>query len=81
MSDEKPGDGGQEPREKPMFAHQPWMVGMVLVFGVVAILAGLVNPVWFLIGAPCILVLAVYIYVRIVGRNQAGDPYDPGEDG
>jgi hypothetical protein len=61
----------REAPERPVFAHQPWMVGVVLVFAVVAILAGLVNPVWFLVGAPCILVLAVYIYVRIASRGRA----------
>lgn len=81
MNDEQTGSRERDPEERPVFAHQPWMVGMVLVFGVVAILAGLVNPVWFLIGAPCILVLAIYIYVRIVGRNRSEDPYDPGEAG
>jgi len=54
-----------EPTERPVFQHPQWMVGVVLVFAVVAILAGLRNPVWWLIGSPCILVLAVWIYVKI----------------
>jgi hypothetical protein len=58
--------------ERPMFAHQPWMVGMVLVFAVLAIIAGISDPIWFLLGAPCILVLALYIYVRIATRKGKG---------
>ena len=54
-----------------MFAHQPWMVGMVLIFAVLAIIAGLSDPIWFLLGGPCILVLALYIYVRI-GYRKGG---------
>jgi hypothetical protein len=54
--------------ERPMFAHQPWMVGMVLIFAVLAIIAGLSDPMWFLLGLPCILVLVLYIYVRIRSR-------------
>jgi hypothetical protein len=51
----------------PMFAHQPWMVGLVLVFAVLAIIAGFSDPIWFFVGAPFILVLVLYIYVRIRG--------------
>jgi len=54
-----------EPDERPMFPHPQWMVGVVLIFAVVAIVAGLRNPVWWLIGSPCILVLVIWIYVRI----------------
>jgi hypothetical protein len=53
-----------DPPEPPVFRHPQWMVGVVLIFGVAAILAGLRNPVWFLIGAPCILVLLVWLWVR-----------------
>jgi hypothetical protein len=58
-------DARPEPEERPVFPHPQWSVGVVLVFAVVAILAGLRNPVWWLIGSPCILVLVVWIYVRI----------------
>jgi len=46
------------------------MLGVVLVFAVAAIVAGLGNPVWFLIGAPCILVLAVWLWVRLWGGGR-----------
>ena len=54
-----------EPPERPVFQHPQWMLGVVLIFALVAIVAGLRNPVWWLIGSPCILVLAVWVYVRI----------------
>jgi hypothetical protein len=54
-----------EPGARPVFAHPQWMVGVVLIFAVVAIVAGLRNPVWWLIGSPCILVLLIWIYVKI----------------
>jgi hypothetical protein len=56
----------QEP-QRPLFMHPQWMVGVVLVFSVVAIVAGFDNPVWWIIGAPCILVLVVYVVVRLIG--------------
>jgi len=57
-------DGSGEAPEPPIFRHPQWLLGVVLVFGVVAILAGLRNPVWFLIGFPAILTLIVWIWVR-----------------
>jgi len=54
-----------DPTERPVFQHPQWMLGVVLIFALVAIVAGLRNPVWWLIGSPCILVLAVWVYVRI----------------
>jgi len=59
---------GPHADERPIFAHQPWMVGMVLIFAVLAIIAGLSDPIWFLLGLPCILVLVLYIYVGIKSR-------------
>jgi hypothetical protein len=53
--------------ERPVFLHPQWMLGVVLVFSIVAIVAGLSNPVWWIIGAPCILVLVVWIVVRLIG--------------
>jgi len=44
------------------------MVGLVLIFAVVSIVAGFYNPVWWLMGSPCILTLIVYIWVRVVTR-------------
>jgi hypothetical protein len=46
------------------------MVGVVLILGAMAILAGFSDPVWFLIGAPCIAVLAVYICVHFWSRGR-----------
>ena len=56
--------------ERQLFAHPPWTVGIVLIFAVLAILAGFSDPIWFLLGLPCILVLALFIYVRIAKRNR-----------
>lgn len=61
-------DREKKPNERPLFAHPPWMVGIVLVFGILAIMAGLSDPIWFFVGMPCILVLVLYIYVKIVTR-------------
>jgi 4-hydroxybenzoate polyprenyltransferase len=46
------------------------MVGIVLIFAVLAILAGFSDPVWFLLGLPCILALVLYIWARIKTRNR-----------
>jgi hypothetical protein len=56
--------------ERPMFLHQPWMVGLILGFAVLAIMAGLSDPIWLFLGAPFILVLVLYIYVQIKARNR-----------
>ena len=53
----------------PMFPHPQWMVGVVLIFAVLFLVAGLGNPVWLVIGSPFILVLAVYIWVRLAARG------------
>ena len=53
-----------EPDERRLFQHPEWMVGVVLIFAVSAVIAGLDNPVWLLIGSPFILVLAIYAWVR-----------------
>jgi len=63
-------DGRPDANERPIFMHPPWTVGIVLIFAVLAIIAGLSDPIWLLLGAPCILVLALYIYVRIATRNS-----------
>ena len=79
MSDPRPGEAGKPVEEvpedavpvlpeRPVWAHQPWMMGLVLVVAFITILAGLFDPVWFLIGAPCILVLVVYAAVKIISR-------------
>ena len=56
--------------ERPLFPHPDWMVGVVLIFGVVALVAGLRNPVWWLIGSPLILALAIYLWVRVRGLTH-----------
>jgi hypothetical protein len=52
-----------------MFPHPQWAVGVVLIFAVLFIVAGLGNPIWLVIGSPFILVLAVYIWVRLATRR------------
>ena len=61
-------DDRPEENERPLFPHPPWMLGIVLVLAIMAILAGLSEPIWLLLGLPCILVLALYLYVRIATR-------------
>jgi hypothetical protein len=60
-----PTEGGP-PTSRPPSVPQ-WLVGIVLILGVAAIFAGLNDPVWFVIGFPCILVLIVWVWVRIAG--------------
>jgi hypothetical protein len=54
-----------EKPERAVFQHPEWMVGIVLICGVFAILAGLIHPVWWLTGSPCILALAIWIYGKV----------------
>ena len=54
-----------ETTERPVFNHPQWMLGVILIFAVYAIVAGMFNPVYWLIGSPCILALAVWIYAKI----------------
>jgi hypothetical protein len=63
--DEKP----QDP-ERPLFPHPEWMVGIVLIIAVLAILAGIANPIWFLLGLPFIIVLVLFLYVRLVKQKD-----------
>ena len=52
--------------ERPLFQHPPWMVGIMLILGVMSLLVGLtVDPFWLVIGSPTILTLVVYIGVRV----------------
>ena len=62
--DASPGSDGP-----PVFQHPQWMVGIVLIFAVVAIGAGLSNPVWWLIGSPFILALVIYVWVWLSVRR------------
>ena len=53
--------------QRPLFQHPPWMVGIMLILGVLSLLVGLlVDPFWLVMGSPAILTLFVYIGVRIV---------------
>ena len=45
------------------------LTGDPLVFAVAAIVAGLSNPIWLLIGSPFILTLVVYLWLRLGGRR------------
>jgi hypothetical protein len=63
-------DDRLDANERSLFPHPPWTVGIVLVIAVVAIIAGLSDPIWLLLGLPCILVLALFIYVRIATWNR-----------
>jgi len=60
----------RDENERPLFPHPPWMVGIVLVIAVLALIAGLSDPIWLLLGLPCILVLMLFIYARITARNR-----------
>lgn len=51
--------------EPPLFQHPRWMVGVVMIFGVAAIVAGLSQPIWWLVGSPFILALLIMIWVRL----------------
>lgn len=65
--------------ERPLFQHPPWMVGIMLILGVLSLVIGLtVDPFWLVMGSPAILTLVVYIGVRIAirrrtGQSQTGD--------
>ena len=62
-------DASRGSNRPPVFPHPQWMVGIVLIFAVLFIVAGLDNPVLLLIGSPFILVLAVYVWVRLAARG------------
>lgn len=67
---EQPDPDG--PPERPFFPHPPWTVGLVLVFGVVFLILGVLgHPLWLLGGSPFVLVLLIWIAVRIVERRRA----------
>lgn len=52
--------------QRPVFLHPPWMVGVMLILGVMSIIVGLtIDPFWLVMGSPAILTLFVYIGVRV----------------
>ena len=63
--------------ERPLFLHPPWMVGIMLILGVLSLAVGLtVDPFWLVMGSPAILTLVVYIGVSIVLRLRVDGPAD-----
>lgn len=69
MSEPEQSQLPPEPEEPRIFQHQPWMAGVVFVLAFAAIVAGLVDPVWWLIGSPFILALLLYVGVRLFSRG------------
>ena len=68
-----PADEGPEPR--PLFQHPQWMLGVVLIFALAALYAGIFgDPVWLLIGSPFIVTLAIYVWARFVNRRPPDHP-------
>ncbi len=60
--------------ERPMFQHPPWMVGIMLILGVLSLVVGLtLDPFWLVMGSPAILTLVVYVGVRIVLYRRLRD--------
>jgi hypothetical protein len=64
LEDSDDPQAAPEPEERPLFQHPDWMVGVVLVFAVAAVIAGLSNPIWWLIGSPFIVIFAMYTWIR-----------------
>jgi L-asparagine transporter-like permease len=69
---DKPDEKPEEPL-RPLFPHPQWMVGVVLIIAVLCILAGIKDPIWFLLGLPFIIVLALFLYVRLIKRKSPQD--------
>ncbi len=71
--DDQGADDGYEEREgdttSSPFPHPPWTIGLVLVGGVITLMFGvLVNPIWLGVGAPFLIALALWLYVKLVIR-------------
>jgi hypothetical protein len=73
--------------QRPLFQHPPWMVGVMLILGVVSLIVGLtIDPFWLVMGSPAILTLFVYVGVRValswrLRRLPTADAgVDPGQD-
>ncbi len=69
--------------DRPLFRHPPWMVGIMLILGVMSLFVGLtVDPFWLVMGAPAILTLFVYVGVRIALSFGFGvPPREPAGEG
>ena len=60
--------------ERPLFQHPPWMVGIMLILGVLSLIIGLTaDPFWLVMGSPAILTLVVYIGVRVAIMRRRGE--------
>lgn len=59
------------PFERPTFQHPDWMLGVVLIFALISVVAGIDNPLWLLIGSPFIIVLLIYVWARVKRRGAA----------
>ena len=68
--------------ERPLFLHPPWMVGIMLILGVLSLVVGLtLDPFWLAMGSPAILTLFVYIGGRVVlHMRAAASPVGEDED-
>jgi L-asparagine transporter-like permease len=66
-------DKKPEEKERPLFPHPQWMVGVVLIIAVLCILAGITDPIWFLLGLPFIIVLVLFLYVRLIKGKTPRD--------
>ena len=60
-----------EPPERPLFLHPQWMIGIVVIFAMIAFIAGLDNPIWWLVGSPFFLVFVLLIWVRLRLRKNS----------
>ncbi len=69
-SGERPSEEEREREYAPSpFPHPPWTLGLVLVAGVITLIFGvLVNPIWLGVGAPFLIALALWLYIKLVVR-------------
>jgi hypothetical protein len=76
------GEDDRMNNERPLFQHPPWMVGIMLILGVMSLLVGLtIDPFWLVMGGPAILTLVVYIGARVaLSIRLRRRPMAPGPD-
>lgn len=72
---EEPREPPEEiPEVRPTFQHPQWMLGIVLIFALITLYAGILgDPVWLLIGSPFIVTLAIYLWARFFNRRPGDD--------